>query len=78
MKSKLFIYIVCLNCDINLMPTGDNCNICYINGYPDKDLIKVQYYKCLNCDTEISIYYNEEYKGYRGKCSLCKIDFPLD
>ncbi len=34
--------------------------------------------KCLNCDTEISIYYNEEYKGYRGKCSLCKIDFPLD
>ncbi len=34
--------------------------------------------KCLNCDTEIFVYYNEEYKGYRGKCSLCKIDFPLD
>ena len=37
---------------------------------------------CINCNTEIIVYYNENYKenykGYRGECPNCKIDFPLD
>ncbi len=34
--------------------------------------------KCNNCDTEVIVYYNENYKGNRGKCLICKTDFPLD
>jgi hypothetical protein len=39
---------------------------------------KLQKILCYNCDVEIVEYYNEHYKGYRGKCTICKIDFPLD
>ncbi|MEK0368935.1 MAG: hypothetical protein QQN62_04955 [Nitrosopumilus sp.] len=39
---------------------------------------KTEKIKCMNCNTEIVKYYHEEYKGYRGKCLICKIDFPLD
>jgi hypothetical protein len=33
---------------------------------------------CSNCNNEIVEYYDEGYKGNRGKCVLCKIDFPLE
>jgi transposase-like protein len=33
---------------------------------------------CYHCDSKIIVYYNESYKGNRGKCSKCKADFPLD
>jgi hypothetical protein len=40
-----------------------------------KELQKI---RCTNCDVEIMEYYNEQYKGYRGTCPICKTDFPLD
>ena len=40
-----------------------------------KDLQKIL---CVNCDVEIIEYYNEGYNGIRGKCPICKTDFPLD
>ncbi len=33
---------------------------------------------CWICQTEIIQYYHDGYKGMRGKCSICKIDFPLE
>jgi len=33
---------------------------------------------CNNCNTEITEYYDEHYKGTRGKCPRCGIDFPLE
>jgi hypothetical protein len=33
---------------------------------------------CWICNTEIIQYYHDGYKGMRGKCSVCKIDFPLE
>ena len=39
---------------------------------------KTEKIKCNSCHSEILEYYNDEYKGYRGKCLICKIDFPLD
>jgi len=33
---------------------------------------------CYNCDGEIEEYYDDTYKGQRGKCEKCKIDFPLE
>ena len=27
---------------------------------------------------EIEEYYDDRYKGHRGKCVKCKIDFPLE
>jgi len=33
---------------------------------------------CWNCNTELVQYYNKHYKGKRAKCTICKIDFPLD
>nr|AIE98457.1 hypothetical protein [uncultured marine thaumarchaeote KM3_05_H05] len=33
---------------------------------------------CYNCNSEIVEYYDEHYKGNRGKCTHCKIDFPLE
>ena len=41
----------------------------------EKKFMKI---KCMNCYTEITAYYHEGYKGYRGKCLICEIDFPLD
>ena len=35
-------------------------------------------YKCDNCDSTIIQYYNEHYRGTRGKCLTCEIDFPLE
>ena len=40
--------------------------------------MRFQKIKCIHCDAEIIEYYDEKYKGYRGKCQNCKIDFPLD
>jgi len=33
---------------------------------------------CDVCKSEISQYYDESYKGNRGKCTICGIDFPLE
>jgi len=33
---------------------------------------------CYHCNEEITEYYDEGYKGKRGKCSSCKINFPLE
>ena len=33
---------------------------------------------CYNCKNEIKEYYDERYKGNRGKCVICEIDFPLE
>ncbi len=34
--------------------------------------------RCDHCDREIIEYYDESYKGIRGKCPYCKTDFPLE
>ena len=33
---------------------------------------------CNNCDKVITEYYDEGYKGLRGKCPHCGVDFPLE
>jgi len=33
---------------------------------------------CDNCNNAIVEYYDPSYRGNRGKCTLCKIDFPLE
>ncbi|WP_280924464.1 hypothetical protein [Nitrosopumilus ureiphilus] len=33
---------------------------------------------CLVCSAEIIEYFEERYKGQRGKCTICEIDFPLE
>ncbi len=33
---------------------------------------------CWNCNNPVSQYFSELYKGQRGKCSNCDIDFPLE
>lgn len=38
----------------------------------------VEKINCNNCNAEIIQYYNEGYKGKRGKCPICRVDFPLD
>ncbi len=40
--------------------------------------IKLNKIQCINCNTEIIEYFNNDYNGYRGKCLICKTDFPLD
>ncbi len=34
--------------------------------------------QCIHCNKEISEYYDETYKGIRGKCIFCEVDFPLE
>jgi len=34
--------------------------------------------ECCNCTNMIIQYYNENYKGMRGKCPNCLVEFPLD
>jgi hypothetical protein len=34
--------------------------------------------RCYACEKEITAYFNENYKGNRGKCLNCKTDFPLE
>jgi hypothetical protein len=38
----------------------------------------VQDYPCWMCGAEIVEYFEVKYAGRRGKCIVCKIDFPLD
>ena len=33
---------------------------------------------CTNCNERINEYYDEGYKGTRGKCPRCGVDFPLE
>jgi hypothetical protein len=33
---------------------------------------------CDHCNSVISQYYHEGYKGNRGKCHICNTDFPLE
>lgn len=34
--------------------------------------------RCNNCNNEIAEYYDKKYRGKRGKCPHCGIDFPLE
>lgn len=34
--------------------------------------------KCEHCGSTIKPYYNESYRGTRGKCPSCGVEFPLD
>ena len=43
-----------------------------------EDKNKSQKILCENCNVEIIEHYNEQYKGNRGICPICKTDFPLD
>jgi len=38
----------------------------------------VQKIECWNCGAEIIEYYDENYKGRRGRCPVCGVNFPLD
>ena len=33
---------------------------------------------CWECGSDIVQYFEVKYAGTRGKCLICKIDFPLD
>ena len=33
---------------------------------------------CTQCNENINEYYDEGYKGLRGKCPRCGVDFPLE
>jgi hypothetical protein len=33
---------------------------------------------CIHCSIEITEYFHEGYKGKRGKCPKCGVDFPLE
>ena len=33
---------------------------------------------CEHCNEIIIEYYDENYKGARGKCAHCGVDFPLE
>lgn len=33
---------------------------------------------CWYCNVEIVEYYHDGYKGHRGRCPRCKVDFPLE
>jgi len=33
---------------------------------------------CHTCNNHIVEYYDSTYNGNRGKCTTCKIDFPLE
>ncbi len=36
------------------------------------------HFACDNCGKSIAEYYHEGYKGKRGKCPQCGVDFPLE
>jgi hypothetical protein len=33
---------------------------------------------CWNCDVEIIQYFDIKYKGERGQCPVCGVNFPLE
>lgn len=33
---------------------------------------------CMNCRGDLTEYYNREYRGMRGRCPACQVDFPLE
>jgi len=35
-------------------------------------------FSCDNCSADIAEYYHDGYKGKRGKCPQCGVDFPLE
>lgn len=35
-------------------------------------------FTCDNCKGDLTEYYHDGYKGKRGRCPVCKIDFPLE
>jgi hypothetical protein len=35
-------------------------------------------HSCWECGSDIVQYFEEKYSGLRGKCLVCKIDFPLE
>ena len=45
-----------------------------------RDMAKVKVKKiiCWNCKVEISQYFDNKYKGDRGQCPICGVNFPLE
>ena len=41
-------------------------------------ILSVEKIICWNCNAEIIQYYNQNYKGKRGRCPICGVDFPLE
>ena len=35
-------------------------------------------FSCDHCNADIAEYYHDGYKGKRGKCPKCGVDFPLE
>ena len=33
---------------------------------------------CVDCNVDMIEYYSKKYKGKRGKCPNCEMDFPLE
>ncbi len=33
---------------------------------------------CEHCNGDITEYYHERYRGKRGRCPICGVDFPLE
>lgn len=34
--------------------------------------------ECMNCHNDLTEYYHHGYKGMRGRCPICEVDFPLE
>ena len=41
-------------------------------------LLSIEKINCWSCGAEIIQYYHDGYRGQRGKCPVCKVDFPLE
>lgn len=40
--------------------------------------MEVEKIVCWNCSAVIVQYYDHGYHGKRGRCPVCKVDFPLE
>jgi len=41
-------------------------------------ILQAERKRCWNCGGEIEEYHNENYKGKRGRCHSCGVDFPYE
>jgi len=46
--------------------------------YAGSHHIRVGKTACIHCNGDLTEYYNHGYRGRRGRCDVCKIDFPLE
>lgn len=45
------------------------------------DMLRINTYDkiaCWNCNVEIAQYFDRKYKGLRGQCPSCHVNFPLE